>query len=386
MMMELLFSRRVMALCGVWMLGAGWLGAEAASAQSVDAGLGPPVRITSPASHRVFYSPVDLPLVAYASPAAQFTGVAFYANGTNLGWATQLSSTNQATQSVALPASIGTNLFDRLGGFWWFVWSNAPPGDYSLTVMASGGGSSGTNLSVTSAPVNITVLSSTNGAIFGNFVSIAATDPVAVSGTNSFWVWPGVSNALPSWTNWPPAQWEFVTNWGPKPALFSVHRLGDISSNLTVNYSTAGTASNGLDYLPLPGFVNIPAGEAAGLIPIVPIDNGSNALKTIVLSLAASTNSPGDYSVGSPASAEAVIVHNWTRPLPWLLPGGAFHAWGMGPDGAWFVAQYSRGLTNWVALGTNQVIHGSMDFIDPNSSTNQAGFYRIVPVSSPPAQ
>jgi hypothetical protein len=201
-MMELLFSRRVVALCGAWMLGAGWLGAEAVSAQSGDAALAPPVRITSLANHAVFYAPVDLPLVAYASSAAQVTSLAFNANGTNLGAATQLSSTNETTQSVALPASIGTNLFERLDGFWWLIWSNAPPGDYSLTVMASGEGASGTNLSVTSASVNITVLSSTNGATSGNFVSVAAINPVAVSGTNACWVWQGVTNAVPSWTNW----------------------------------------------------------------------------------------------------------------------------------------------------------------------------------------
>ena len=104
-------------------------------------------------------------------------------------------------------------------------------------------------------------------------MSIVATDPIAIAGTNAY-VWRGVTNATPSWTNWSSATFQWFTNWGPKNALFTVRRFGDVSSNLNVNYSIGGTASNGVDYAALLGFVTVPAGSAYALIPIVPIDNG----------------------------------------------------------------------------------------------------------------
>ena len=39
-------------------------------------------------------------------------------------------------------------------------------------------------------------------------------------------------------------------------------------------YDIGGTASNGVDYVALPGFVTIPPGERRALITIVPIDDG----------------------------------------------------------------------------------------------------------------
>ena len=47
--------------------------------------------------------------------------------------------------------------------------------------------------------MNITVLPSTAPANGPDVVSVVATDPIAISGTNS-WVWRDMTNALPSWT------------------------------------------------------------------------------------------------------------------------------------------------------------------------------------------
>ena len=160
---------------------------------------------------------------------------------------------------------------------------------------------------------------------------------------------------------------------------------GLFTSDLTVNYRIGGTASNGVDYVALPGFVNIPAGGAYALIPIVPIDSGSNNLaKTVILSLQPSTNLPPDYLLGCPPSAKALILYRWPRPLPWLLPDGGFHFSAAGPDGAWFTVQRSSDLVNWTCLSTNQVFQGSMDFADPDAS-GQAGFYRVLPQLNPPS-
>jgi len=160
---------------------------------------------------------------------------------------------------------------------------------------------------------------------------------------------------------------------------------------LTVNYNIGGTASNGVDYVALPGFVDISAGSACEAIPIVPIDNGSNHIaKTVVLALAPDTNTPPDYLVGFPPRAEAIILYHWPRPLPLLLPDGSFHlndsGTNGGPDGAWFSVQNSADLVNWSSIGTNQVFQGSIDFIDPDAPGSLGGFYRVVPLTNSPSQ
>jgi hypothetical protein len=175
-----------------------------------------------------------------------------------------------------------------------------------------------------------------------------------------------------------------------------VRRFGDASSNLTVNYKIGGTASNGVDYVALSGFVNIPAGAGYGLIPIVPVDNGSNNfVKTVILTLAPATNTP-NYLIGFPKQAEALILYHWLRPIPILLAGvpaggsvlsdGAFHFNAAGPDGAWFTLQNSLDLVNWTSICTNQVVQGSVDFIDPNAPGNPSGFYQVVPLTDTPSQ
>jgi hypothetical protein len=351
---------------------------------------GPPVRIVSPANHAVFYTPVDIPIFAYTRSEAVFTNVEFYANGADLGRGVNLSSTNRAVcQTLASPTIMPPIFLHRLGSVWCLVWSNAPAGSYALTAVA--GGSELfmplTTLNRTSPPVNITVLSSTNGTNPTDVVDIVATDPIAIAGTNMFWVWPGMTNATPSWTNWPPARWGYFTNWGPKAALFTVRRFGNASSTLTVNYTIGGTASNGVDYAALPGNATFSAGSACALIPIVPIDNGSNNIaKSVILTLTPSTNTPPGYFVGFPPRAEVLIHYFWPRPFPWMLPDGGFHVTASGPDGAWFTVQHSTDLSSWSCVSTNQVFQGSADFADPDTSGSSAGFYRVVALTNAPAQ
>jgi hypothetical protein len=354
-----------------------------------DTTLGPAVRIVSPANHAVFYTPVDIPIFAYTRSEVPFTNVEFYANGTDLGHGVKLSSTNRPVfQAFASPDIMGPTALGRLTAVWCLVWSNAPAGSYALTAAAKGLYSVDQMLiNRTSPPVNITVVSSTPGTNLTDVVNIVATDPVAVAGTNMSWIWPGLTNAVPSWTNWPPSRATNCTNWGPKPALFTVRRFGSASAALTVDYSIGGTASNGVDYVALPGFVTIPEGVGCALIPVVPIDNGSNTLvKSVILTLAPSTNAPPDYIVGFPPRAEAIIIHQWPRPLPWLLSNGGFHIGAGAPDGAWFAVQNSTDLVNWLSLSTNQVAQGSADFIDPNAPASPTGFYRILPLTNAPPQ
>lgn len=354
--------------------------------------LGPAVRIISPANHQVFFAPVDIPIFAYTRldpVGVRFTNVEFYANGTNdLGSGIRLTNTAVAAyKTLASPDVMQPDVIARLRGLWCFVWSNAPAGTYSMTAVATGADIAAIESIVrTSAPVNITVvIPIIPPPEPTNIVSIVATDPIAIAGTNSSWIWPCMTNAVPSWIGWPPTNWMSCTNWGPKAALFTVRRCGDLSTDLLVNYNIGGTASNGVDYVALPGFVDIAAGSAYAHIPIVPTDSGSNNIpKTVVLTLLPSTNTPPDYLPGFPRRAAALILYHWPRPLPWLLPDGSFHFGASAPDGAWFTILDSTDLLNWSCIGTNQVFQGFADFIDPNAPDNSSGFYQIAPLASPP--
>ncbi len=355
----------------------------------------PTVRITSPANHATFYAPVDIPIFAYVQDMGTvFTNVEFFAGTNDLGRSFSLGSTNLG--STILPPRtypiiiFGPTPIARLGSVYCLVWTNAPAGSYALTAVARGNRflppSPASSLSRTSAPVNITILASATNTNPTDVVSIVATDPIAIAGTNSYWIWRGMTNPIPAWTNWPPPRWQLFTNWGPKNALFTVRRFGDASADLTVNYNIGGTASNGVDYATLTNLVTIPAGEAYALIPIVPIDNGAtNFSKTVILTLTPDTHAPPDYLVGIPLRAAALIRENWPRPLPFLLPDRSFHVNASGPDGAWFSVQSSSDLQNWTFVSTNQAIQGSIDFVDPDAPNNSSRFYRAMPMTNAPA-
>lgn len=356
-----------------------------------------PVRITSPANHSTFYTPVDVSIFAYvhvvdqdvgAGVGASFTNVEFFAGTNDLGSGLDLGSTHAALKPVYANFVIAKPVV-RLGSVYCFVWTNATAGNYSLTAVASGHEFL-TSLSRTSAPVNITILTATTNTNPTDIVSIVATDPIAIADTNAYWFWPGVTNAVPAWTNWPPTHWGYTTNWGPKNALFTVSRFGDASADLTVNYNISGTASNGVDYAMLTNFVTIPAGEAYAMIPVVPVDNGAtNFAKTVVLALTSDTNTPPNYIVGNPPRAVALILDNWPRLFPFMLPDGRFHfnvgGTNGGPDGAWFSAQISSDLQNWSSVSTNQIFQGSIDFVDPDGPNNPIRFYRALPLTNTPA-
>jgi len=359
-----------------------------ASGQQIDPIIGPTVRITSPANHAVFYAPVDIPIFAYAVAIDNVgvdtpTNVEFFAGTMDLGRGFDLGSTT-VRPPIGLADFVTTQpILRRAGSVYCLVWTNAPAGSYALTAVRAGS----FGLSRTSAPVNLTILAATTNSNPTDVVSIVATDPIAIAGTNS-WVWLGMTNAAPAWTNWPPRHWQSFTNWGPKDALFTVRRFGDVSAAVTVNYNIGGNATNGVDYAGLPGYVTIPAGGAYALIPIVPTETNTYP-KTVLLALAADTNMPPDYVVGIPSHATALILHDWLSPWAFMLPDGEFHfnASGTngGPDGAWFSIQNSSDLQNWSSVSTNQIFQSSIDFIDPDAPNNSLRFYRTLPVTNTPA-
>ncbi len=348
---------------------------------TVDATPPPEVIITSPANRATFYAPVDIPIFVYARATypgassnlyASLTNVEFFAGTNDLGAGERVM---QEDPDPAIPLILLLN--DR------FVlrWTNPPPGAYALTVVAT----DDLGVAATSAPVNVTVASSSIISTGQDIVSIIAADPVSIEGTDC-WTWLGETNQTPTWQNWPPAGLSSFTTCGPKDATFTVRRMGNAGNDLVIAYQIGGTATNGIDYVTLPNFVAIPAGENYGLITIAPLDGSPPATnKTVIITLTPSAGGGTDYVLGSPQQA-AAIIFDGSEPHPdtGLLPGGYFHLRALGPDGGWFNIQTSSNLTDWLTVSTNQVVNGSIDFTDPDLVTNAARFYRVLPQTNGP--
>ncbi|HZI30772.1 MAG TPA: hypothetical protein VFF11_00440, partial [Candidatus Binatia bacterium] len=81
-----------------------------------------------------------------------------------------------------------------------------------------------------------------------------------------------------------------------------------------------------------------------------------------------------------------IIDGDGPRPVTGVLPDKCFHLVTSGPDAAWFCIQYSSDLIHWTPICTNQVVHGSIDFIDPDVAENPARYYRAVPLNDAPAE
>ena len=335
----------------------------------------PVVRITSPPNGAVFRAPVDIPLFAYANDQdGSVSNVEFFAGTNDLGPGHGISAVMPLVTNYWSDFHYPTNLFV-------LVWSNAPLGSYTLTAVATDNGGAST----TSPGVNISVLTSppppTN---FPALVSIVASDPLAIEGTNC-WPWLGLTNPVPTWSNWNgiTSFCRWFTNCGPKDASFTVRRYGETNDALVLQYEIGGTATNGVDYVPLSGTVTIPAGERRATVSVVPLDDGApDITSTVVLKLLAGTN----YLVGLPSRAAAVILDSGSpRPITGLLPDDTFQLSASGPDGAWFHIEYSGDLTNWTAICTNQVVNGQITFVDPDAASHPSRFYRAVPEAAPPA-
>lgn len=344
--------------------------------------LPPVVRMISPPNGAVFRAPMQIPVFAYAvDPDDAVASVQFFAGGASIGFGHPVTIVPMPTPPG--PAQPPIQIVAPTN-FWELTWTNPPVGlDIPLTAIASGNSS----LSTTSNPVFVSILPPlpppTNRPAL---VRIVATDPVAIEGTNC-WTWPGLVGPTATWSNWyaPTATFRLFTNCGPKNATFSVFRLGYTNNDLTVAYAIGGTASNGVDYVPLPGTVTIPAGARRADITVVPIDDGPpDITSTVVLKLAPDVTGT-NYLLGYPRSAAAIILDSQSpRAATGLVPGSAFNLAAAGPDGAWFHVEYSTDLVNWTPICTNQVVNGSIDFVDPDAAANPLRYYRTVPEAGPP--
>jgi len=92
----------------------------------------------------------------------------------------------------------------------------------------------------------------------------------------------------------------------PNSGSFRLTRTGDTSQNLVVNYTIAGTATNGTDYATLTGTATIAAGQSFVDVLVDPINDAiAEGDETIQLTL-----TTGDYNLDSNSSGEVTILAN----------------------------------------------------------------------------
>ncbi|HWF19642.1 MAG TPA: FAD-dependent oxidoreductase [Verrucomicrobiae bacterium] len=103
-----------------------------------------------------------------------------------------------------------------------------------------------------------------------------------------------------------------AAKWQTLPGWFTLVRAGSTNSPLTINYTVGGTASNGVDYLPLNNSVTIPAGSAASTVTVIPIANGLiEGNRTVVLTLNSSTNYSFDAYTNATITIQDTPLAQW---------------------------------------------------------------------------
>lgn len=122
------------------------------------------------------------------------------------------------------------------------------------------------------------------------------------------------------------------------PGAVRVVRTGSTALPLDVDYTIAGTATNGADHVALTGVATIPAGSLAQPIVVLPLqDTQRETGETVVLRLAAAPH----YALGAARTAHVVIADDdRTSPLPTVAVIGTDRsASEPGDDGAFTVTR-----------------------------------------------
>jgi hypothetical protein len=243
-----------------------------------DRNLSPKAEILAPADNAVFVKPADIEIqVLTVDPDGWVPKLQFYADGVLIG---------EREMVFIMPPSPGEPQTFT------FTWTGAPVGRHVLTARAID------NLRAVGVtdPVRMVVLAQSPLPI----VTIEATQPITQEQD------PRINTPNP-------------------PAVFKVARLGgDLTRALRVSYRIGGTATNGVDYQPLPGEVVLDANETSAAIQLHPIDDNLVEGTEFVLlalvqpdSVSVDPEPPADaYIVGVPGRALASIRDNDVPNLP----------------------------------------------------------------------
>ena len=225
-----------------------------------------------------------------------------------------------------------------------------------------------------------------------NIVATATIhDAVLAAGTPTVWI--RTIDAL-----------AFEENYPGRTGAFSVERNAGLTESLTVSYSITGTATNGVDYVTLPGTVTIPAGSPRMSIVIDPIldavaETGESV--GITIEPPPSGITPPPYVVGASSTMQrsAGIGILERRPLtprarafyfrrqyhgiiPLPVPVAPAAAPAPPVAGAvatptvWMV-EASTDLVNWEEIGTTDPSGEAGDFVDVNAGNYDSRFYRF---------
>ena len=131
-----------------------------------------------------------------------------------------------------------------------------------------------------------------------------------------------------------------------QPGTFTVTRTGTNSAELTVHYTVAGTAGNGVDYAPLPGSVTIPPGSASATVTVAPLDDAiAEPAETVVLTLLTDS----EYVLGEPRSATLLILDDDTVPTL-IVNNVTLDEGNDGTNNALFTVTLSRPVAKFVAV------------------------------------
>ncbi len=193
-----------------------------------------------------------------------------------------------------------------------------------------------------------------------------------------------------------------------RDAAFLVRRTGSITSAITVAYTIGGTATNGVDYVTLPGSVTIPAGATGATIVVTPIaDLIEENVESVSLTLRAppATAQPPPYALGlgSTNLTAAIAIRDiyipaltrYQRALRYRFPNRYFAISRPFPPFAapaslaapaaplGHTVEASTNLVNWVEIGTIGPDEDSDDFVDVEAGNYESRFYRFVPIPAP---
>ncbi len=109
-----------------------------------------------------------------------------------------------------------------------------------------------------------------------------------------------------------------------KPIAYENHRVGKVSaylsgapsSDVTINYTLTGTATNGINYVTIPGSQKVLAGATNVIINITPINDGViNTNRTVIFTLATGSG----YAIGSSSNTTVTIRDDDLDPASALL-------------------------------------------------------------------
>jgi Big-like domain-containing protein/Calx-beta domain-containing protein len=324
----------------------------------------PHVEITQPASGATFRAPADVHIVAKTVDRDGYVGkVEFFANFHKIG---------EASKLFLIPPPDGEPIEYE------FDWKGVPPGQYALTARAiDDEGAAGL-----SAPVRISVVGTnepppTNVAVVTVYAidGYASEGPILSPYTGSGGLGANTNTTVVIYTN---------------RAVFEIRRSGNLSSSLHVFYEMHGTATEGVDYLDVPGIAEIPAGATSARVVITPIDDTlREGLESVVICLRPSPvmSILPTYVVGRPAQAAAVIADNDTLRLACAcLDDGVFHWCRPATNDQCYRIDCSSDLKEWTTLTTVRATEGAVSYTDPEGIAYDRRFYRAVPVPCPADQ